>query len=320
MTGTKIVKKKAKVVKRKKAIVSPDRVHNMDILNYWATGEKKMDYEPGFELISEGNILHYEGDEDAEIAYQDQNGKVLVNGDDYEWDDNREKVLEKLQKIEGSNTTSFECFDKAGIELNDIEVIDSQSDLNERIMPDNPKFKTVDKNVPKGATLTISRNFNKKTKKYNGKIWMKRIHRAGAILVKAQDKTYIASMDEDQYYIIECSKPSKTLVAAFNALKPAKVRTWEKKNSKEARRQGEWYFLPAPKSIKFSDNSFCDMALPMKSDDSNAHTCSEYEEIKKKHYAQGDVCHNQHDTTYLAEIHEAIENTAVNAWSVEGVD
>ena len=58
----------------------------------------------------------------------------------------------------------------------------------------------------------------------------------------------------------------------------------------------------------------------MKSDDSNPHTCEEYAQIKKKNYIRGRVDHSQHDTLTFIEIHEAIENTAVNAWSVEGVD
>ncbi len=316
-----VKRKVARVVKRKRIEINPDKVFNMDILHYWSTGKKKISDVNDYELISEGDILYYQDGGDAiKAAYQDPSGRILINGDENSWSEDWEFVVERLQKIEGSVTTSFLCFEKAGINLKDIYVLDSQTDLSIRIDKKDPGFKDASKHVPKGATLTNHRNYNKKTNKYTGAIWMKKIHRAGAILFVANDKTYIASMDETQYYIIELCKTAKTLVSAFNTLKPARIRTWEKKNNEEAARQGEWYFIPAPESIFIAEDAEADIPLPMKSDDSNPHSCEEYLQINKKNYVRGNIDHDEHDTLTFREIHEAIENTALNAWSIEGVD
>jgi hypothetical protein len=319
MTKKKVVKKR---IPKKKVVINPDeKVYNINIMEYWRSGQEEPENLEDYTLIAEGRILHYEGAEEVAIALKDINGNVLINGDDYEWDDSRGMVVDKLQSNDDANTTSFKAFEQAGINLKDIIVIDSQSDMNEQYQKADKEFRTIDKNVPVGATLTILRKYNKATGKYTGAVWAKRVHRAGAILVTANDKTYIASMDDGQYYIIECNKSPKSLNAAFKALKPARVRKWEKDNKKEAKRQGEWYFIPAPKvKIIGNKNTFERTALPMKSNDSNAHLCDYIETIKKKHFVYGCIEHEDHDTVVLNSVHEAIENTAINSWSIAGVD
>jgi hypothetical protein len=316
--GAKMAKKKVK-----NRIVSNDRVFNMDVVEYWSSGIKRMNHDSD-SVVAQGRVLYYAGGNLA-IAYRALDGKMLVNGDEFGYDDDREDIIQKLQKTYGANTTSFNCLFEAGVRIGDhidLEILDSHDDLNKIFKKGNKQFKDLEKNVPRGATLRIHRNYQKKTGKYTGAVWAKSLHRAGATLLKLGDRTFIASIDEDNYYVIECCKPVKTLVKAFRDLKPSKVRSWEKKNKTEAIRQGEWYFIPAPKSVKMREaNSFADTALPMKSTDSKPHICSWIEEIKGRQYVSGYVHHDDHDTVMLGnDIYEALENTAVGSWSIEGVD
>jgi hypothetical protein len=313
---------KKAVKKVKNRIVSDEKVFNVDVLKYWESGKKVMCEQNDYELVAKGQTLHYVGQEDGPLAYRSLDGRLLINGDDEPWDEYRDDVVQDLQNYENANTTSFKCLEEAGISIDgDITVVDSQTDFSQNILKKDKRFANAEKNVPKGATLTVQRNFNKKTGKYTGAIHTKRIHRAGAVLLKFDGKTFIASMDERNYYVIECSKPAKSLAAAFNTLKPAKVRRWEKANKEEAKRQGEWYFIPAPKVKIDKEKGFSRVALPMKSDDSNAHVADRIQEIRKKQYVSGSIYHDDHDAVNLFDyVHEAIENTALNSWSIEGVD
>lgn len=312
-------KKVAKV-----AEVKPERVYNIDVLEYWKTGKKEMTGD--FSLIAEGNKLFYNNGSDKLIAIIDKKKHIVINGDEEDWDDDREAIVEELQNQEKAITTSFECLDNAGIDSDNMEVLDVTKDIHEKVEKKDARFANLENTVPQGATVTQYRNYSKKTRKHTGMVYLKRVHRAGGMLVKANNKTYVCSMDDDSYYAIELKTNPKTLNAAYTSLKPLKVRKWEKENKKHCQRQGEWYFIPAPKvKIDATEEGpgFEDMALPMKSADSNAHTAEYYQQIKKKHYVSSSIAHDEHGTFYFDErtmVYEAVENLAVNSWSVQGVD
>ena len=125
-------------------------------------------------------------------------------------------------------------------------------------------------------------------------------------------------MDDESYFVTKLSKNTTTIDKAFQSLKPKEVQQWEKKNNAQARRQGEWFFLPTElvkvKGMKRK-------GLPLWKDGGNKHMADGYAVQDDRNYVKGDVTHTDHETEYLGDvIHEAIMNTALGSWSEQGVD
>ena len=316
MAKKKVVKKK--VVKK----VSPDRVFNIDIFKYFTTGSKEISMERDYELIVEGNKLIFEKDQETILAVKDKRGNFAVNGDDLEYDMDRDEEIEKLQNLDNSITTSFEVLNQADIVLSDFEIVDIAKDLYISLKPKDKGFKDLEKNVPQGATLSVYRNYIKKTNSHSGKVYLKKVHRAGSMLVKYKGVSYICGMDDESYFCSKLKGKPKTVDAAFKSLKPRRVLDWEKKANKTATRQGEWFFIPT--DVKMDSNKVLEEEpLPLKTPDSNAHDAKYYQKIKGRHYVKENIHHEEHGYTYLkpmTQVHEAIENLAKGSWSVTGVD
>ena len=107
--------------------------------------------------------------------------------------------------------------------------------------------------------------------------------------------------------------------AAFKSLKPKRVIDYEKQSGKLAARQGEWFFIPVPDMEATAMKK--EKALPLQTKRGNKHIVDFYERSKDRHYCKGIVCHDEHDAVILGDaLHEAIQNTALGSWSVQGVD
>jgi hypothetical protein len=312
---------KKKVVKAK-----PERVYNFNMMEYFLRGYKGFDMTKDYDLIVEGNKLIFNKDSEDIIALK--SGKfIAINGDELEWDDDRDMVITELQQEDNAITTSFEIFNQANIDMDKIEIITISKDFSATVKPKHHKFKDFEKNQEQGTEITIYRNWSKKTKSYSGAITAKSAHRAGCMLFKYKGAHYLCGMDESSYFCTELKNKSKTIDAAFKSLKPNRVYKWEKESGKQAYRQGEWFFIPAPKNFEFNEElCLIDLPLPMKNADSHTHTPDKLQSVGKKnqkHYVQGCVYHEEHNSLYLKPdnaIFEAIENTAVNSWSIDGVD
>jgi hypothetical protein len=309
---------KKKVVKQEEEIVC-----RVNVLEYFLSGKKEMDKTGDYDLWVKGNKLWFEGKESPHvIAIKDASGKIAINGDEDDWEDDKDIVLEELQNQKNTVTTSFRCIESAGINLDDIEIVHISEDLDKCWYKKDEGFADVEKNIPAGATLTVNRNYSKKTGRHSGAITYKRIHRAGSLLIKVANTYYICGQDDDSYFLSQLKTKPKTCLKAFQALVPSKVKAWEKKNGKQAERQGEWFFIPSDVKLK-EENWFEDTALPMKSDESHPHTPSYIQSVKGKQYVKGGVYHEEHQTTYLipnSQVFEAIESNHVDSWSVQGVD
>ncbi len=307
-----IVKKK--VVKKKVAKLDSNRIENIDIIRYYDTGERILTDDHVYII---GNVLYsyinynYKPEDGVPVCIK-VDGYSLINGDDV--DDSSgdfEDVVDKLQDY-GSNeiTTSFKCLENAGVNMQEMKVLEISEDLAKTASSREKAFKDFEKNIPQGATYTVYKDTG-------GKINYKKYHRAGCLLFKEGKHSYLCSMDENSYFVTKLPTNPKTIADAFKALKPKAIQTWEKSNG-AAIRQGEWFFIPynGKKPIGMRRKG-----LPLLREGGNKHMADRLVTVNGKHIVSGDITHVDHDTTRLEDkLHQAVISTALDSWSEEGVD
>ena len=156
-------------------------------------------------------------------------------------------------------------------------------------------------------------------------------------------KYIIMGVDEDQYFGCQLSEPVFTIENAYTSLMPAHIRKTPKEN---IRRQGEWFFIKLDGKIedyagvkKLTVNNLYQDDIVIhylrgRNDDESSNThvvaCNVMYEIADSLninggkpiplFVDGTVNHNQHNDLYLSGYWWAIENTAVQSYSEEGVD
>lgn len=143
---------------------------------------------------------------------------------------------------------------------------------------------------------------------------------------RVQYRYFLCSMDEREYFIAELPRACKTVKAAFEMLKPLKVRKAEQSGVK-VKRQGEWFFLPhipagreARAMYKRMDYPF---ELPRPDRWSNIHLCTRGFTKRNRHYVSGQIRHPEHATLKLSFasdpiIFEAVKNTEKASWTIGG--
>jgi hypothetical protein len=319
MATKKLVKKpQKKVVKKNIALKkSPKRIENIDLVKYFKTGEvSSTDY-----VYIEDNLLHvytdYPNNGDTKLAAVKSGKYTIINGDSpIDRVGEFEDVVSNLQQY-GDNeiTTSFTCLKNAGINVQKMEVLDVTEDFDVSTYYGEGDFDEFESKIPQGATITYGRS-NYKNKNHN--IIQKRAHRAGSMLVKEFNDYYICGMDGRSYFVTKLPKKVTTVDKAFSILKPNEVHEWEKKNKTQAKRQGEWFFIPTNlEKVKGMRKK----ALPLWKNGGNKHVANYYAVVNGHHYVKGNIGHVDHKTEELGDIiHEAIMNTAKGSWSVQGVD
>jgi hypothetical protein len=324
-----VKKSQKKVVKKRIALKAPGRIQNIDMIEYFKSGEKK--YLEDWAFI-EGNVLscitHHPNNGDTVPAAIKVGGYTVINGDDVvDGVGDFSDVIGEIQSHGDKEiTTSFVCLKNAGIDLQKVRVLDITQDLDVNIKHGDKGFEEFDSTVPQGATLTsyINDNYNLSPgdKNYSeeeaNRIVEKRYHRAGSMLIREGKHSYICGMDEDSYFVTKLPKNVSTIDKAFQSLKPKAVQQWEKKNKTQARRQGEWFFLPTELTkVKGMRRK----GLPLWKDGGNKHIAQRYAVVDDKNYVSGNVTHVDHFDERLGKvIHEAIMNTALGSWSEQGVD
>ncbi len=277
-------------------------IFNIDLTEFFGTGKR---VKVG-EMCIEENVLYY----DAQILAVKSNNFLVINGDelDTEMEEERDALHNSGKK---TITTSFECLENAKVKLEEMKVINVTQDLDEEATTRSKKFKDFEKSVPQGATYSED--------VWEGKIQRKEYHRAGSMLIQYKGVRYICGMDEESYFVSKLQTSPQNVESAFKSLKPKRVVKYEKESGKVALRQGEWFFIP--RSDLEADNMIGDYALPLQTKGENKHIVEEYEESDGRHYCKGDVEHGEHDTLYLDDVlHEAVQSTALDSWSVQGVD
>ena len=173
-------------------------------------------------------------------------------------------------------------------------------------------------------------------------------HILGGTLIQYRKKYFLFSMDENQYFGAELSKPAKTITEAFNALKPDIVRKAEEEKIK-VERQGEWFFIKTQWETdkqfagflkitqKFLKQNSKTRALSKTNADSNNHVARFIQlpqpQPEGTMYVSGTVRHRfpksewtgrsnratgQHRPLKLDGWYIAARNTEVASWSAQG--
>ncbi len=310
------------MAKKKENILSKG-IFNVNLVEFFRSGEKKLGGESDCSLIIDRNTLYFFQDTDKDGVPKDltsigvKSGKyIIVNGDDV---DDGYRARDELQLRHNKEiTTSFECAKNAGLDLNSIKVIDITKDLSKSLNSGQKGFGNFEKTVPQGATYKKSKKYDSATQRYTDEIILKSYHRAGCMLIQYKGSNYICGMDEESYFVSKLSNHPKNVNGAFKSLKPRRVSDYEKKSGKQAKRQGEWFFVPVDME---ADAMKKGKSLPLQTKGGNKHKVGEYEESNGRHYCKGDVKHDEHNALYLEDVlHEAIQSTALGSWSMKGVD
>lgn len=172
-------------------------------------------------------------------------------------------------------------------------------------------------------------------------------HRSANVLLSlvgaGETKYIIMGVDEDQYFGCELASPAFTVEEAYTSLMPAHIRKTPKEN---IRRQGEWFFIKLDGKVedyegvkKFTvrndwEDNVIRYYLRGRNDNESSNThvvkCDTVYEFADSLNINGgkpiplfvdaSISHNQHSELYLSGHWWAIENTAVQSYSEEGVD
>jgi hypothetical protein len=289
-------------------VTKTKKIQNCNIATLFTTGKVVHDNE-WHEFIEKDRFYVKNCNSNTVTLVAVKSGKyILIDGDEDTYNETSNSI-DKLQ--DGTNkciiTISFKCLKNAGMkDINKVNVIDSTADRQVSLYKNDDGFGIFEKTVPQGATY-IENNERKS--------W----HLAGSALIVYGKTTYICGMDEDSYFVSKLATSPKTIGSAFKSLKPYKVQAYEKRSGKIAKRQGEWFFIPCPDME--ADEMKRDTPLPHESG-GNEHEAEYYEEAGNgRHYCMGWISHPEHIGLNLkADLHEAICNTALKSWSVQGVD
>jgi hypothetical protein len=298
------------------------RIFSVDILDLFVSGRRtRVGYDSDVNnfLSIDGNKLCYLDiyNKEMTIAIKLQDRFILIDGDE-ETIDRSDDFASMIADSSNSDmiTVSFTCLKNAGIkDMNDMKVIGITTDTANMVYSGAEGFKDFESNAPQGATVRMHGE--------SDNITWKSYHLAGSLLFEYKGDSYICGMDEDSYFISKLKTSPKSVNMAYKSLKPSRVVTYENKNNTRAQRQGEWFFIPCHDLI--ADDMKRNKALPHEKG-GNEHVVREYEKHNERHYVKGDVCHPEHNDVYLNSkkaldgLHEAICNTAIGSWSVQGVD
>jgi hypothetical protein len=163
-------------------------------------------------------------------------------------------------------------------------------------------------------------------------------HILGAALIEHAEKHYLCALDGNSYFVSELPCRVKTVVDAFECLKPEPVHRAEKEG-KSALRQGEWFFVPTGLDDKGMAKKFnltqkallvqaAVSALPRIDESGNQHQCLQFKSDDGICYARGKVFHRppngegltrEHATVNLGDQwYEVWKNTEIRSWSQHG--
>lgn len=148
---------------------------------------------------------------------------------------------------------------------------------------------------------------------------------AGSVFQDVKTGIYfVCGMDENSYFVSVLPGRARNVKAAFDMLKPAKIRKAERVGMQVVR-QGEWFSIlfadgdEAKKIYKDMDQNFM---LP---GDGNAHIVTRGMVHKRRILWSGGMTHPEHRTLRVSkatapEVWQAIANRALASFSEEGVD
>jgi len=149
-------------------------------------------------------------------------------------------------------------------------------------------------------------------------------HFMGAMLFRIEETHYLFDLDRGDIaqknfnpFLAKLSRFSKTIDAAYKALKPDEVYQAEEEG-KKCFRQGEWFFIPVKgeyEPLKARDKN--DQRATLATGQSRPHYV---EQISEEGYVTGKVTHGgfEHKSFVLKGWYQTLPNTAIESFKISG--
>ena len=187
----------------------------------------------------------------------------------------------------------FEIF--PGDAENDVRVIDTSKHFKQVLLTVHEprrKFIVVDYNFKTGKKREITR------------------------VAPDWQRTYLMGMDQAHLFIAELPRRVSTVENAHDVLKPA-----DAKRSKAAKRQGEWFFIPATadeERLIDGPDAVIEHVAAIPGNSRNQHFAEEIVKIEKMVFVRGKITHVDHRTLVLKRWCRVERNLEHRSGSVNG--
>lgn len=160
-------------------------------------------------------------------------------------------------------------------------------------------------------------------------------HFTGASLFQIDGAYFLFDLDRNELnhgilnpFLVKLPGPVKSIVEAYESLKPQEVKDAESKRL-HVKRQGEWFFIPVQLSQEFVKEHFQTTkqrsgrettTMVLQAGPNRPNTAEKGFEAFSKHYVTGKISHSgrEHKDLVLTEWHIAIPNTATTSWTITG--
>lgn len=258
------------------------------------------------------------------LAYM-KDGRVIINADRYSATSNRHRILIEWEAIRIKIPVVLVSLDS----LSRARISRPQNALDITVVDFAQATHIIKYSFEEG--------YDDMEKHYQGGEWhyyttpkgdrVKDYHKAGGVLIKDSTTAnhWLAGFDENQYFISRLPVPCKTIVEAYEALKPEIVKQ-AIAEGKKVLRQGEWFFIPV--SISLKKKNFKANPLPTTIPNSNYHVCRHMIVDTHIYCASNTTVYHrdqrgrgtrQHRALKLGNsIYTAVMNTALESYSIEG--
>lgn len=152
----------------------------------------------------------------------------------------RETLVQKILATQ-VRMLPFSAFEESGLDLNKIRILDQSG------------AETIKRKV------LVPRHYRNN---YKDTFRIEKVHFTGASLFEVDGKYFLLDIDRNEIkhkifnpFVVQLAKKAKTIVEAYEDLKPQLVKDAERKG-KKVLRQGEWFFIPtkAPKMPRVDEN------------------------------------------------------------------
>lgn len=206
----------------------------------------------------------------------------------------------------------FSVFTEAGLNLNKLHILE------------------------RGPEMTVTRTEEKyDSKKRKNVKFDVEVHFTGASLFQVENKTFLFDIDQREIkhkifnaFLVELTKPVKTIAEAYHSLKPKEVLEAEKAGL-EVKRQGEWFFIPVKGEFEtvmhrpqWGNNKGKEVAMPLdlRAGNNRPNKVTQHAKVDKETFVSGRCEHSgrEHATLILKGWFKAVPNTSVQSFTLTG--
>ncbi len=246
----------------------------------------------------------------------------------------------------------FSVFEEADLNMEALRIVQRGPEEEITRLRDTGKRAKKGAKLQKGERLRGESDYDKK---YH--VWiLETVHYTGASLFKVGSKHFLFDLDRRELeqqvfnpFLVQLFGPAETIAEAYEAMKPVQVREAEKSGT-ELKRQGEWFFIKAPKDVQKRCNEIETLAnVSLRAGDNRPNECKavgfdkdgkvvevvknthgrlgfhespDDDDLKMPHtmYVTGRVRHTgrEHADLMLKGFWIAVPNTATDSWQISG--